>query len=492
MARTARGRPHADDRTVPPRPRADSPPDGDRPAVGKAPGRTRSHPATAAQGNGRPRSGSDYDALPEAAPGYGVRLARAELAPRRLWARAALVVCACAGCGFLGSGLYDHTHVGRPEGLAADLSLGGGALLVVVGTVLLVPRSNRSRERRRLLAAHGLPHRDDAAARALAGRRAAWLALSALGLVLAVLFAAAGLQQAFSPGTYEDPDPTVYGVLLAWAAILSAAGCRGTATARRYRVGSRGGTTHTATGGAGPHPAEQSGSPRNALYARLGGRPAAPHRLRAGLDARLDRLPRRAAVALAVAATLPVCALGAAPVLVTRHLGGGTGVFWTLLAAALLAVLVLLLELTHYGPRRRYLLLVILAGIALVPVTHRGHSTSLLLDRGTWVDVEVTDVHDPPRYAATCRLQPRGTERAAAWGDLRIPCHGADVGDRFRVFADPRGEGRPSRSKPTGMAEFHLAFGADSAVLLGCAVSAARYGHRRRRELGLDGQQDTV
>ncbi|TGG83518.1 hypothetical protein D8771_16060 [Streptomyces albus] len=436
----------------------------------------------AARDDGEERGTTGVPGGAAAAPGEvsaGEALLRAELAPRELWSRAALVVGVCAGCGFLASGLYDYTHPGRPKGPAAALSLGVGVVLMVAALLTLLTLHGRSRDRRRLIAlaepACGEPA-------ALRGLRSGWLALSGLGLALAFLFLVAGLGQALSPGPYEEPDPTVYGALLAWAAILTAAGCGGIARARRHRPTGTGGTRQSARPGSRVRPAPPA-SPRAALYARLGGRPVAPHRLSSRLDARLMALSRPAALALAVAATAFCCALAAATVLVPRHVGGGRPLFWILLVATACCLAALLLELADYGPRRRYVLLSLVAGLALLPVAGTGYSTSVLLERGIWVETEVTAEHHHARGGPSCDLRPLAPTVPAE--GLSVSCDGAETGDRVRVHADPEGEVGPRRTAPHDMSAFTVGWGAATAVLLGCAVGAALHGHRRRTELGL-------
>ncbi|MBQ1156822.1 hypothetical protein KBZ21_01330 [Streptomyces sp. A73] len=394
---------------------------------------------------------------------YGEALVRAELAPGELFTRIALIVGLCAGCGFLASGIYDYTHVSRPKGLAANLSLVIGAALVPAALALLLPLRSKSRDRRRLIELYGVPARRGRTEQALRGRRAGWWTACVLAFFLAFIFLAAGLTQAFSSDPYEEPDPTVYGALLAWAVILTAAGCAGTAKVRRYRP-----------------------RPDAPLYSRLGSQPAAPHRLSPRLDARIQRLSRPAAVALATAATLVGCALAAGIMLVPRYVGGGRPLFWVLVAVTAGYLIVLLLELTHYGPRRRYLLLVIFAGIALFPVAGHGYSTSVLLERGEWVRVEMTEVHHHAKGEPTCDLRPLSPGNVTADDNLVIGCDEDEAGDTLRVFADPEGDVQPRRSEPTGLTSFFVGSGIADTVLVGCAVGAALYGHRRRRELGLN------
>ncbi|RCG14573.1 hypothetical protein DQ392_25900 [Streptomyces reniochalinae] len=398
----------------------------------------------------------------------------------------ALIIGLCAGCGFLASGIYDYTHAGRPEGLAANLSLAVGAALVPTTLALLVPLRARSRDRRRLIELYGVPSGRDRMGHGLRGRRWGWLGMSVLALTFAFVFLAAGLGQALSSDPYEEPDPTVYGAMLAWAVILTAAGCAGIAKSRRYRA-----STGVATGRYGPGTPDGTGrtttppSPRAALYARLGGQPAAPHRLSPRLDARVQRLSRPAALTLATSAALLGCALAGATTLVPRYVGGGRPLFWVLLLLTGVYLLALLLELTHYGPRRRYLLLVLLAGIALLPVAGVGYSTSVLLERGAWVHVEVTAEQHHAKGGPTCELRSLSPRVVPADTGLSIGCGGAEVGDTFRVYADPQGEAGPRRSSPGSLASFFVGWGAASTVLLGCAVGAALHGHRRRAELGL-------
>ncbi|MBO8184933.1 hypothetical protein JW592_05520 [Streptomyces sp. DW4-2] len=460
--------------------------------------------ARTAQGNQRAANGADavdgasgadgasggdgVDSPDDAA--YAAALIRAELAPRELWARVALIVGLCVGCGFLASGIYDYTHVGRPKGLAANLSLGIGAALLPTALALLLPLRGRSRDRHRLIELYGAPEyrSGSEAERALRGRRAGWWTVCVIALSLAFIFLATALTEAFSSDPYEEPDPTIYGSSLAWAAILTAGGCAGIAKVRRYRprgtpgggLGSGMGTTARRTGRPTPT------SPRARLYARLGSRPAAPHRLSTRLDARVQRLSRPAAVALATAATLVGCALAGAIMLVPRYVGGGRPLFWTLLVVTALYLLGLLLELTYYGPRRRYLLLVIFAGIALFPVSGYGYSTSVLVERGEWVRVEMTEVHHHAKGGPTCDLRPLTRGAVVENDNLTISCDEDEAGDTLRVFADPRGEVRPRRSQPSDLTSFYVGWGIASTVLVGCAVGAALYGHRRRRELGLN------
>ncbi|WP_247746333.1 hypothetical protein [Streptomyces oryzae] len=440
--------------------------------------------ASAAENDDEARPAHD-----DADAAYGEALVLAELAPRELWSRVALIVGLCVGGGFLASGIYDYTHVGRPKGLAANLSLGVGAALVPATLALLLTLRGKSRDRRRLIELYGVADQRGKSEQALRGRRAGWMTVCVLALCLALIFLAGGLGQAFSSDPYEEPDPTVYGALLAWGAIMTAAGCAGIAKARRFRPNG------SAIGGSSAQPRLMRSSARLApgagLYTRLGSRPAAPHRLSPRLHARIERLSEPAAVALATAVTLVGCGLAAATMLVPRYVGGGRPLFWVLMVLTGGYLFCLLMELTHYGPRRRYLLLVIFAGIALMPISAYGYSTSVLLERGEWVHVEVTAVHHHAKGGPTCDLRPSGKGGAVSDDDLDISCDGNEAGDALWVYADPRGEAAPLRSQPTGLTGFFVGWGITSGVLVSCAVGAALYGHRRRRELGLNTRDTT-
>ncbi|MDJ1133374.1 hypothetical protein [Streptomyces iconiensis] len=439
---------------------------------------------------------------------YGVReLLRAELAGRELAARTALLVGVCAGAGFVASGIYDHVHAGRPDGTSAKLSLVIGAATVAAACALLVLLGLRSRDRQRRLAAYGGPGNADQ--RALRGLRAAWISLSTLALALAFLFLAAGLVEASKTDPYEEPDPTLYGTFLLWAAVLTAAGCTGMRKARRNRPGTgtgwalragavgpgaihpggdRPGAAHLGKGGGAAHPRRVApADPRAALFGGLGSEPAAPHRLSTRLSARLRTVSRARAVVLAVAGALLGCGLTGVTAFSGRAFGTGEGLFWTLTALTALYLLALLLELAHYGPRRRYLVLVVFTGIALVGIAWSGFSTSALLDRGRWVTVEVTEVRHQAKGGPRCELRtPGGTPGTDGGGLSLSPCDGAAEGDRMRVFHDPAGETDPRRSEPLGLTGFYAAWGTASAVLVTTATLCALHGHRRRGELGLN------
>ncbi|MFE9390351.1 hypothetical protein [Streptomyces sp. NPDC006784] len=423
------------------------------------------------------------DAADDAA--WSAALIRAQLAPGELWARAALVVALCAGSGLLASGIYDYTHVGRPEGLAANLSLGTGTVLVPGALVVLLRLRGRSRDRHRMIELYGGPV-GGKAGQGLRGRRAGWTALSVLALFLAFVFLLSGLMQAFSSDPYEEPDPTVYGALLAWAAILTAAGCAGTARARRYRPRADG---PSGTSGSGGSARDARLAPGAGLYTRLGARPAAPHRLSPRLDARIQQLSLPAATALATAVTLVGCALAAAAMVLPTYVGGEP-LFWTLLLLTAVYLVLLLLELTYYGPRPSYLLLIILAGLALLVVAGSGNTASVLGQRGEWIRVELTEVHHHAKGGPTCDMRPLAEDGIRTDG-LRLPCSESEVGETLSVVADPRGEVRPSRSEPTQLGAFIVGWGITTGVLVSCAIAAAVYGHRRRGELGLHTSEPT-
>ncbi|WP_432069089.1 hypothetical protein [Streptomyces sp. AA1529] len=416
---------------------------------------------------------------------WGAALVRAQLAPGELWARAALVVALCAGSGLLASGIYDYTHVGRPEGLAANLSLGTGTVLVPGALVVLLRLRGRSRDRHRMIELYGGPVGGKAGP-GLRGRRAGWTALSVLALLLAFVFLLSGLMQAFSSDPYEEPDPTVYGALLAWAVILTVAGCGGMTRARRYRPRADG---PSGTSGSGGSARDARLAPGAGLYTRLGARPAAPHRLSPRLDARIQQLSLPAATGLATTVTLVGCALAAATMLLPTHVGGEP-LFWTLLLLTAVYLVLLLLELTYYGPRPGCLLLIILAGLALLVVAGSGNTASVLGQRGEWTRVELTEVHHPAKGGPTCDMRPLAEDGIRTDG-LRLPCSESEVGETLSVVADPRGEVRPSRSEPTQLGAFVVGWGLTTGVLVSCAIGAAVYGHRRRRELGLHTSEPT-
>ncbi|MFI7240578.1 hypothetical protein [Streptomyces qinglanensis] len=429
--------------------------------------------------------GTADDAADDAA--WSAALIRAQLAPGELWARAALVVALCAGCGLLASGIYDYTHVGRPEGLAANLSLGTGTVLVPGALVVLLRLRGRSRDRHRMIELYGGPA-GGKTGQALRGRRAGWTALSVLALLLAFVFLLSGLMQAFSSDPYEEPDPTVYGALLAWAVILTVAGCGGMARARRYRPRTDGPFATGTSGATGSERAPRM-APGAGLYTRLGARPAAPHRLSPRLDARIQQLSLPAATALATTVTLVGCALAATAMVLPTY-AGGEPLFWTLLLFTALYLVLLILELTYYGPRPSYLLLGILAGLALLVVAGNGNTASVLGQRGTWTRVELTEVHHPAKGGPTCDMRPLAEDGIRTDG-LRLPCSEDEVGETLSVVADPRGEVRPSRSEPTELGAFVVGWGITTGALVGCAIGAAVYGHRRRSELGLHTSEPT-
>ncbi|MEU3192576.1 hypothetical protein ABZ686_18505 [Streptomyces sp. NPDC006992] len=423
------------------------------------------------------------DAAEDAA--WGAALIRAQLAPGELWARVALVVALCAGSGLLASGIYDYTHVGRPEGLAANLSLVTGTVLVPGALVVLLRLRGRSRDRHRMIELYGGPA-GGKAGQGLRGRRAGWTALSVLALFLAFVFLLSGLMQAFSSDPYEEPDPTVYGALLAWAVILTVAGCGGTARARRYRPRADG---PSGTSGSGGSARDARLAPGAGLYTRLGARPAAPHRLSPRLDTRIQQLSLPAATALATTVTLVGCALAAAAMVLPTHVGGEP-LFWALMLLTAVYLVLLLLELTYYGPRPSYLLLIILAGLALLVVAGSGNTASVLGQRGEWIRVELTEVHHHAKGGPTCDMRPLAEDGIRTDG-LRLPCSESEVGETLSVVADPRGEVRPSRSEPTQLGAFVVGWGITTGVLVSCAIGAAVYGHRRRRELGLHTSEPT-
>lgn len=403
-------------------------------------------------------------------------LVRAELAGRELAARIALIFGLCAGTSLVASGIFDYTHAGRPNGTAATLSLVIGAALILATGVLLALLELRSRDRQRQLAAYGGP--GHASQRELKRLRAAWTTFCCLALFFAVILVSAAFTEASKSGPYEEPDPTLYGGFLLNAAILTAAGWLGIRRAHRNKPG-KGGKAGRAAGAPAPT------NPQAALFSSFRSEPIAPHRLSPRLSARLRTLSRASAVTFATLGALLGSALTGTAALAPRALGEGTGLFWALTALTALYLFVLLLELTHYAPRRRHPVLLAFTGFAMLFVAWFGFSTSALLERGQWVTTEVTDVRHQSRGGPRCELRaPEGTPGA---GDLSLsPCREAETGDRMRVFYDPEGVAPTKTEAPLGLTGFYTAWGTGTAVLVTISAAAALYGHRRRGELGLD------
>ena len=138
---------------------------------------------------------------------YGEALVRAELAPGELWARVALIVGLCAGAGFLGLGIYDYTHVGRPKGLAANLSLGIGTALVPATLALLLTLRGKSRDRRRLIELYGVAAPWGKTEQALGRRRTGWTAVCVFALGWAGLPRRRAHPGVLSPTGTKSPTP---------------------------------------------------------------------------------------------------------------------------------------------------------------------------------------------------------------------------------------------------------------------------------------------
>ncbi|MFG3258104.1 hypothetical protein [Streptomyces sp. NPDC048172] len=417
-----------------------------------------------------------------AGAGQPGELLRRELAGRHLFQWTLLVLGLCAGTGMIFAGLHDRARNTATSPTAALGSLIAGIVVTLAVLALSALLALRSRDRVQLFRAHG--PEGLAEAPPLRGARAAWTTVSTLGLLLGALFLVAGLIEASKDDPYEEADPYVYGALLLWAVLICVAGVAGIVKARRFASAASSGPGRAPvdpvapSGPDGPDGARPPRPTAPPLYVRLGGEPLAPHRLSPRLTARTAGLSRGAAVALALVATLLGGALTAATALLPVHLG--TGTFWLLFFGTALYLLVLFLELIHYGPRRRYAVLLACACVGLLVVAGTGFSTSALLDRGRWVDTTVESVRDSSKGGPSCALRPEGEDTVLS---RRLSCDGLDVGDEVRVFHDPDGETSPRRSEPDGMTGFAVAWSAVTAVTLGLALASALYGHRRRREL---------
>lgn len=407
-------------------------------------------------------------------------LLRAELAPRELLFRTLVVLGLVIGSGCVAAG-FDSYDRGHPSDGAVSLGVAG---VLLAGSLLgLTLLFLQSRDRNRLLRAYG--PKGLAFTPPLKGLRGAWRTVSGTGIALGVLFFAAGTFNAFQDDPYEEPDPLVYGALLLWSVLLFGAGGCGWWKAGRHTPPVPAGPAY----GYGPAPGAPvgAGGPPYAapeppsLYSRLGGEPAAPHRLSARLSARIAGLSRGAAVSLAAGAALLACLLAGAEALLPRLLGDWA--FWPLFSLTALFLLLLLVELVHYGPRRRYSIVFLLAGCALLAVAGNGFSAAVLLDRGEWVRTEVTEVKTPRKGSPFCVL--RRTDSRTELAKPLSPCGGGQPGDIIRVHHDPEGETGPRRTAPSGLGGYYAGWGITSAVLVTSASLTASYGHRRRRELGL-------
>ncbi|GAA2089775.1 hypothetical protein GCM10009801_54280 [Streptomyces albiaxialis] len=414
-----------------------------------------------------------------AGAGQPGELLRRELAGRLLFSWTLLVLGLCAGTGMIFAGIHDRVRNTATSPTAALGSLIAGILVTLAALALSALLALRSRDRVRLFRAHGPEVL--AIVPPLRGARAAWTTVSTLGLLLGALFLVAGLVEAAKDDPYEQADPYIYAALLLWAVLVCAAGVAGIVKARRFTSPGPGTGPGTAPvdlakpGRGTARPARPTAPP---LYLRISGEPLAPHRLSPRLAARIAGLSRGAAVALALLATLVGGVLAAATALLPVHLG--TGTFWLLFFGTGLYLLVLYLELIHYGPRRRYAVLLAGAFIGLLVVAGTGFSTAVLLDRGRWVDTTVESVRDSSKGGPSCALLPEGDDTVLS---RRMSCRGLDVGDEVRVFHDPDGEASPRRSEPGGMTGFTVGWNAVTAAALGLALMSALYGHRRRREL---------
>ncbi|MBW1597454.1 hypothetical protein [Streptomyces sp. JJ38] len=430
-------------------------------------------------------------------------LLRRDLGFGQLSLRVVLVLAAGAGVGFVGAG------ADRSDGSGGGLT-GVGAALLAGAVVALAALARASLARRRLLQA--MRHSQPAPA-GLAGLRAAWGVVSGLALLAGLLTLGAGLTGA-ARAAYDESDVAVYGALLAWGVLLLSTGTVGAVKALRTFGGSPGhayaagghlpGTVDAppgwAPGAASPgqagrtapafaapvplpmSPEEEYQARLERLYYRTRGRPVAPHFLSTRLTYAIPGLTRAGALALYVTAALVLGGTGVAASVLSVW---ADTFLWPVLILSGVLWLALLMELVTYGARVGGIVFVTVSVIGVLAVPYAGYSSQVLLDRGELVTAEVTRTKMPTRGGERCFLRPEGSGRELS---RSVSCAGRDVGDRVRVYIDPRDRVPPS-DDPYGDRTFALWGGALTLTMLaGSAVWSVTTGYRRRRELGLLGR----
>ncbi|MDT0266878.1 hypothetical protein RM844_11305 [Streptomyces sp. DSM 44915] len=429
---------------------------------------------------------------------------RGVLSPLRLLGHMTLALALCFSALVFVTASESHA-TGDSDGALVGLVMGPLLLApTTVGIVLLTRRAHRaSRWLAEQLRAH------PAAAPSMAGRRALWGVVSGVGLFFGLVCVGVGVRDATWGSSAPGADGYRAVGVLCWGAVLLVYSVFGLARTFRHRSRHRPpGPPYPGRGAypgrlpapgrspfGMPGPAEPPGPPpdsyegrRRQLYAeyRSTAEPPAAHRLSPGLRRWIPSLARGPLLSLTALLGLVGCGLAVLTMVLPSRLDDR--LVWPLLALLVGYLVLLLMELTHYGSRVWLLVIFGVAGIALAIISWQGYRELALRDRGEWATAEVVSQTTRPRGGTTCglRLVEADGRLGASLSQKLHGCRSLDLGQRIQVFHDPEDRVSPSRREPTLALPGWLG-GGSAAVLLGTALLSANDGHTRRRRLDLLG-----
>lgn len=334
----------------------------------------------------------------------------------------------------------------------------------------------------------------------MSGRRALWGTVSGAGLLIGLVCAGTATAEATVGSNGQPPDGYEALGLFSWATVAWAWSVPGLVRALRHRPppGSR------APSPAGRVPLTKPAPPPNSyegrehqLYANARGaaEPIAASRLSPRLSRWILTLSRGAVLTLTAVLCLVGCGLAALGAVLPR--AAGDWLIWPLLAVLIAYLLLMLMELAHYGTHAGCLVLFVLAGVALVVSAWQGYQELTLRERGEWATAEIVGKRSPARGGTTCEVRLLDTSGGTTGGttgeaagagrvlDQRLGgCRSLAVGDTLRVFYDPEDRVSPARGVPT-LAVPTWFGGIGGSLALVAALLSVNHGHGRRRELDL-------
>ncbi|RMI33178.1 hypothetical protein [Streptomyces triticirhizae] len=374
----------------------------------------------------------------------------------------------------------------------AQTGLAVGLPMLAVATLLLILLLRSGH--RAVVELNALMRHVPQAVPPMPGRRALWGAASGLGLLICLACGATGISETVSGSDGEPPDVYKALGLFSWTAVALLWSVPGLVRAFGHRAPSRPPMPAIPPAGwaplgmPAPPPDSHEGRTRR-LYAsyRSPAEPFALSRLSERLSRWITSLSRSAVLALSASLTLVGCGLAVLAAVVPWQ--ADDWLIWPLLVALIGYLVLLLMEITHYGTRPGYMVLYMLAGVALVVMSWQGHQDLTLRERGEWATAEIVSKRSPARGSTTCEVRLIDTEGGAAGAGRVLSqrlsnCRSLAPGDRLDLFYDPLDRVPPAREEPTlAMPAWFGGIGATT--LLATTLFSVSGGYARRRELDL-------
>ncbi|TNM33363.1 hypothetical protein [Streptomyces sedi] len=425
-----------------------------------------------------------YAVPPETAARAELLLGRL-LSPLRLLGHMTLAV----GFGLISAAFFSSVEFsadGETDEARTGLLVGLPALAVATWLLTLLLRSGHraAAELAPLLRAAPL------AAPSMPGRRLLFGAVSGAGLLFTLVCLGAGAREALVGSDDERGNGPVVAALLVWGLLALAWSVPGLVRALRHR---RPRWVPPPVGWAPGQPPVESASPppdspegrRRQLYAnyRSAAEPWALSRLSARASRWIGGLSRWRALLLSALLCLVGCGLALLAAVLPRR--SNDFLVWPLLALAACFLVLLLLEIVHYGSRVGFLTLFVLGGICVAIMGWQGHQELALRERGEWATAEIVSKRSPARGGTTCEV--RLVDDGRTLSQRLASCEREGVGDRLPLFYDPRDRVAPARDVPTLALPAGFG-GVGGSLLLITTLASVNDGHTRRRRLDLIGQ----